>query len=59
MIDQIEARLHLMQMTQQDVVIAAGIDVDKVLEFIDVARRAIADRLLGYALVVAEKPRPS
>ncbi|WP_348728963.1 methyltransferase domain-containing protein [uncultured Mycolicibacterium sp.] len=55
MIDQIEARLHLVRMTQKDVVIAAGIDVDKVLNFIDTARRAVTDGLLGYALVIAEK----
>lgn len=56
MIDQIEARLHLVRMTQKDLVIAAGIDVDAVLEFIGIARRSVADGLLGYALVVAEKP---
>lgn len=56
MIDQIEARLHLARMTQKDMVISAGIDIDKVLEFIDVARHAVTNRLLGYALVVAEKP---
>lgn len=59
MIDQIEARLHLLRMTQKDVANAAGIDIDKVLEFVDLTRRAVDDRLLGYALIVAEKPRPS
>lgn len=56
MIDQIEARLHLVRMTRKNLIIAAGIDVDRVLEFIDLARHAVADGLLGYALVIAEKP---
>lgn len=56
MIDQIEARLHLIRMTRKNLIIATGINVDRVLEFIDLARHAVTHGLLGYALVVAEKP---
>ena len=48
MIDQIEARLALLRMT--------GIDVDTVLRYTSLAARAVADGLLGYALIIAEKP---
>lgn len=55
MLDQAEARVHLMRMTQKERIVAAGINVDDVLNFMDIVRRAISDGLLGYALIVAEK----
>ena len=55
MLDQVEARVHLMRMTQKERIVAAGINVDDVLNFMDIVRRAISDGLLGYALIVAEK----
>jgi len=56
MIDHIEARLHLARMTFPQALADAGIDSDAALGYIDVARRAAADGLIGYALIVAEKP---
>jgi arsenite methyltransferase len=56
MIDQIEARLAVLRMTAADQLMAAGVNVDAVLRYTAVARRAVADGLLGYALLVAEKP---
>jgi hypothetical protein len=34
----------------------AGIDVDAVLRYTALAKRAVADGILGYTLIVAEKP---
>jgi ubiquinone/menaquinone biosynthesis C-methylase UbiE len=56
MIDQIEARLHLARMTFPQALSDAGVDSDAALGYIDVARRAVADDLVGYALIVTEKP---
>ncbi|MDZ7885483.1 MAG: methyltransferase domain-containing protein [Mycobacterium sp.] len=55
MLDQVEARLHLVRMTQKERIVAAGIDVDGVLNFVDTVRGAISDGLLGYALIIAVK----
>jgi len=55
MLDQVEARIHLMRMTQKERIVAAGINVDGVLNFVDIVRGALSDGLLGYALIVAEK----
>lgn len=55
MIDQIEARVHLLRLTQKEMVIAVGIDVDVVLDYLDIARQSVTDGLLGYSLVVAQK----
>lgn len=55
MVDQIEARLHLVRMTRKNLLIATGVNVDRVLEFIDLARDAITNGLLGYHLLIAEK----
>jgi arsenite methyltransferase len=55
MIDQIEARLRLLRMTAADRLTAAGVDVDAVLRYTAPATRAVADGLLGYALIIAEK----
>ncbi len=56
MIDQIEARLTLLRMTAADRLANAGVDVDAVLRYTALAGQAVADGLLGYALLVAEKP---
>lgn len=55
MIDQIEARMTALHMLQPDRLRAAGVDVDAVLRYVNLARRAAADGLLGYALIIAEK----
>jgi len=56
MIDQIEARLVALRMTAADRLAQAGVDVDAVLRYTAFARQAVANGLLGYALLVAEKP---
>ncbi|OBJ45379.1 methyltransferase type 11 [Mycolicibacterium mucogenicum] len=53
MIDQIEARIHLLHITRA--LDAVGVDADQVLHYTTVARHAIAEGLLGYALILAEK----
>ncbi len=58
MLDQIEARLHLARMTGRTSFAAAGIDTDAALAFIDSTRTAVADGLVGYALLIAEKADP-
>ncbi|BBZ18757.1 class I SAM-dependent methyltransferase [Mycolicibacterium gadium] len=55
MIDQIEARVHLARMTHAPVLEAAGVDADAVFRYIDLARSAVTDGLLGYSLLIAEK----
>jgi len=56
MIDQIEARLNLARMAFPQVLTEAGIDADAALGYIDIARRAVIDGLIGFALVVAHNP---
>jgi ubiquinone/menaquinone biosynthesis C-methylase UbiE len=56
MIDQIEARLRMLRMTAADRLVAAGVDVDAVLRYTMLATHAVAEGLIGYALLVAEKP---
>lgn len=56
MIDQIEARLHLARMAFPQALTDAGVDSDSALGYIEIARRAVADGLIGYALIVAQKP---
>lgn len=56
MIEQIEARLTVLRMTAADRLSEAGVDVDAVLRYTALARRAVADGLIGYRLLVAEKP---
>jgi cyclopropane fatty-acyl-phospholipid synthase-like methyltransferase len=55
MIDQIEARLHLARMTHAPVVETAAVDTDTVVRYIDQARNAVTDGLLGYSMLIAEK----
>jgi len=56
-IDQIEARLGLLlRMTAVDRLAQAGVDVDAVLRYTGLAKQAVADGVLGYTLLIAEKP---
>ncbi len=63
MLDQIESRLTLLRMTAADRLSAAEVDVDSVLYYSRLARQAVTDGLIGYALLTAQKPprfeRPS
>jgi arsenite methyltransferase len=54
MIDQIEARLNLLRMTAPDRLTAAGVDLDAAPAVLGAARAAVADGVLGYALLIAE-----
>lgn len=56
MIDQIVARVRLLRMTAPDQLAATGVDVDAVLRYCALARQAVDDGLIGYALLIAEKP---
>ncbi len=56
MIDQVEARLAMLRMTAAGRLTAAGVNVDAVLHYTALARQAAAGGLLGYALLVVEKP---
>ncbi|MBC9730087.1 class I SAM-dependent methyltransferase [Streptomyces sp. TRM68367] len=58
MIDQIEARLNLLRLTASDRLTAAGMDPAAAPATLNAARTAVSDGALGYALLVAEKPRP-
>jgi arsenite methyltransferase len=44
-------------MTASDRLAAAGVDVDAVVRHAALAKQAIADELIGYRMLVAEKPR--
>ncbi|MGH3645833.1 MAG: class I SAM-dependent methyltransferase [Micromonosporaceae bacterium] len=55
MIDQIEARLTVVQLTARDRAQALGLDFDRAAPVLAAARAAVADGALGYALLVAEK----
>lgn len=57
MIDQIAARVRLLRMTAPEQLASAGVDVDAVLNYCVLAKRAVEDGLIGYALLVAERPR--
>lgn len=57
MIDQIEARLTLVRITARTRAEALGIDVDQVGPILDAARKATAAGLIGYGLLIADKPR--
>ncbi|MCJ1676961.1 hypothetical protein MTF65_06300 [Streptomyces sp. APSN-46.1] len=54
MIDQIEARLNLLRTTSLDKLTAAGIDLDAAPVVLGATRTAVADGVLGYALLIAE-----
>lgn len=55
MIDQIEARLNLLHMTAHDRLTAVGVDVEAAPAVLASARTAVADGVLGYALLIAER----
>lgn len=57
MIDQIEARLALLRMTTPGRLAELAVDVDAAPGVLAAARQALADGVLGYAVLVAEKPR--
>jgi arsenite methyltransferase len=58
MLDQIEARLTLVRMTARDRAEALGLDFNRAPAVFAAARAAVVDGVLGYALLVAEKPHP-
>jgi hypothetical protein len=57
MIEQIEARLAVVRMTSRAKAESMGVDFDRAGPMLDAARSAAASGQLGYALLVAEKPR--
>jgi SAM-dependent methyltransferase len=57
-VDRIEARLTLVRMTARDRAEAAGLDFARAPAVLAAARAAIADDVIGYALLIAEKPAP-
>ncbi len=56
MINHIEARLQLAQMARPATLAAAGVEAAVVFDYIEKARDAVADGLLGYAIFLASKP---
>jgi len=56
MIRQIEARLDLLRITARPRLEALGIDFSRTRPVLDAARAAVRDGILGYVLIVAEKP---
>ncbi|MDZ7884154.1 MAG: hypothetical protein U5N53_15175 [Mycobacterium sp.] len=56
MLDQIEARVKLARMTRAAMLDEAGVDTEAVLGYLERVRCAVTDGLLGYALLIAEKP---
>ena len=56
MINQIEARLGVLQMTAADRLVDAGVNVDAVLRYTTLAKQAVTDGILGYTLIIAAKP---
>jgi SAM-dependent methyltransferase len=56
MIDQIEARLAVVRMTGRDRAEALGVDFDRAPTVLAAARAAVADGVLGYAMLTADKP---
>jgi arsenite methyltransferase len=56
MLEQIEARLTLLRIAGTDWLAAAQLDRAAVARYLDLARRAVADGVIGYTLLVAEKP---
>jgi hypothetical protein len=56
MIDQIEARLELVRLTARAQAEALGLDLDRAKQALAAARAAVADGVIGYGLLVADKP---
>ncbi|MBN0043003.1 methyltransferase domain-containing protein [Streptomyces actuosus] len=55
MIDRIQARLDLLRVTVPARLAEAGVDLASAPAVLDAARAAVADGVLGYALLVAER----
>jgi hypothetical protein len=55
MIDQIEARLQFLRLTSRARLEGYGVEVDRAGPVLGAARTAVADGVLGYALLVADK----
>ncbi|MBW5480376.1 class I SAM-dependent methyltransferase [Streptomyces bambusae] len=55
MIDQIEARLNLLRITAAARLTEAGVDLTAAPAVLAAARTAVADGVLGYALLIAER----
>ena len=56
MVRQIEARLELLRLTARPRLQEAGIDFMQVRPVLDAAHTAVRDGILGYVLIIAEKP---
>ncbi|WP_306362762.1 hypothetical protein [Nocardia sp. CC227C] len=56
MLDHIEARLFLLRITAPALLAEQGISRSAISRYLRVARDAVTDGRLGYALVTAEKP---
>jgi hypothetical protein len=56
MVEQIEARMTVLRMSAADKLSDAGVDVDAVSRYTALARRAVADGLIGYRMLIADKP---
>lgn len=56
MIQQITARLDLLKMIARPRLEALGVDFARTGPVLDAARTAVHDGVLGYLLIVAEKP---
>ncbi|MPZ27426.1 MAG: methyltransferase domain-containing protein [Micromonosporaceae bacterium] len=56
MIDQIDARLRLVALTSRGEAERLGLDLHRAGEVLAAARQAVADGVLGYTLLVVEKP---
>jgi len=56
MIGHIEARLDLLRMTARPRLEALGVDFTRTRPVLQAARAAVLDGILGYVLIVAEKP---
>jgi ubiquinone/menaquinone biosynthesis C-methylase UbiE len=54
MIDEIDARVRVLRMTASARLAEAGVDTDAVLRYAALARQAVTDGRIGYALIVAE-----
>ena len=56
MVEQIQARLAVLRMSAVGRLAAAGVDLDAVMRYTALAQQAVADGLIGYCMLVAEKP---
>lgn len=56
MIDEIEARLRLLRITAPARLTEAAVDVGAALRYTTLARKAVQEGQIGYALLTAEKP---